>query len=456
MFRRDSLAARILLLHVVALTITAVVLPLILFCLLNREIDRLHGDAMRRQAEVVAEHLSVGPDGQLSLTLPQDLRDVYSAAYGRYAYAVVDSSGKVLFSSNPDRKPLLPPRRSADRASWFGVVTGSSGLSGDSIERRIGDRTLTIQVVEDLSNGDVIIDDIAANFFHRAGWIVLPILLLLLAFDIVIFRRAIRPLVDASERAAGITPSRTDIRLPMQGIPSEIRPLVSAVNQAFDRLEHGFNEQRRFTADAAHELRTPLAILSARIETLQPKPSGTDLQRNLAAMSRIVSQLLDVAEMDVMRVDPDEAVDLVEIATELIETVAPAALAAGKEIGLRGGDHPVPVRGNAEMIRRALRNLVDNAIRHTPPGTEVMIEVDAAGPSVAVRDHGPGIAEADRGMIFQRFWRGDRARSDGAGLGLAIVKAVVDEHGGAIDVADAPGGGALITLTFQKPDVTSL
>lgn len=454
MFRRDSLTTRILLLHVVALTITAVVLPLILFWLLNREIDRLHSDAMRRQAEVVAEHLSVGPDGQLSLALPQDLRDVYSAAYGRYAYAVVDSSGKVLFSSNPERKPLLP-HRSAERGSWFGLVTGSTGLSGDSIERRIGGRTLTIQVVEDLSNGDVIIDDIAANFFHRAGWIVLPILLLLLAFDILIFRRAIRPLVDASERAASIGPSRTDIRLPMQGIPSEIRPLVSAVNQAFDRLEHGFNEQRRFTADAAHELRTPLAILSARIETLEPKPAGKDLQRNLAAMSRIVSQLLDVAEMDAMRVDPDETVDLVEIATELIETVAPAALTAGKEIGLRGGDHPVPVRGNAEMIRRALRNLVDNAIRHTPPGTEVMIEVDAAGPGVAVRDHGPGIAETDRSMIFERFWRGDRARSDGAGLGLAIVKAVVDEHGGAIDVCSAAGGGALITLTFQKPDAPS-
>ncbi|WP_205502847.1 sensor histidine kinase N-terminal domain-containing protein, partial [Rhodopseudomonas sp. BR0G17] len=142
------------------LTFTAVVLPLILFWLLNREIDRLHGDAMRRQAEVVAEHLSVGPDGQLNLALPQDLRDVYSAAYGRYAYAVIDGSGQVLFSSNPDRKPLLP-RRSAERASWFGLVTGSTGLSGDSIERRIGGRTLTIQVVEDLSNGDVIIDDIA-------------------------------------------------------------------------------------------------------------------------------------------------------------------------------------------------------------------------------------------------------------------------------------------------------
>lgn len=446
MLRRDSLAARILLLHLVALTITAVILPLILFWLLGREIDRLHGEAMRRQADIVAQHISADADGRLALALPQDLRDLYSAAYGRYAYAVVDPAGAVLFSSNAATAPLLP-------LAGYAVAPPSPAtrdtIAGDSIVRRIGGRDLTIQVVEDLSHRDVIIDDIVAEFFRGVGWITLPILLLLLAIDVVIFRRAMRPLVDASERAAAIGPARTDIRLPTTGIPSEIQPLVQAVNQAFDRLEHGFREQRRFTADAAHELRTPLAILSARVEALAGSDAGRDLNRNLQAMSRIVAQLLDVAELDAMRIDPGQTVDLSELATEIAEQIAPLALAAGKDIELRGGEAPAPVHGHAEMVRRALRNVVENAIKYTPPGTAVVVDVRPDG-SVRVADRGPGIPSADRATIFERFWRGDRTRSDGAGLGLSIVKTVLDEHGGTVEVTDAPGGGALFILRFRK------
>ncbi|MBT2829224.1 two-component sensor histidine kinase, partial [Staphylococcus coagulans] len=125
-----------------------------------------------------------------------------------------------------------------------------------------------IRVAEDLSHRDVIIDDIISNFFRRVGWITIPILLILLAADIIIFRRAIAPLWKASEEASNIGPARTDIRLPTEQIPREIMPLVTAVNQALDRLEGGFRVQRQFTADAAHQLRTPLAILRTRIETL--------------------------------------------------------------------------------------------------------------------------------------------------------------------------------------------
>jgi signal transduction histidine kinase len=443
--RRDSLAVRILLLHVAALTITAVVLPLILFWMLGREIDRLHAETMRRQADVIAQHLTTDPDGRLALTLPQDLRDLYSAAYGRYAYAVVDAAGRVLFSSSDATTPLLPLN---DEGPAPGIHGGRDVMAGGSITRNISGHELRIQVAEDLSHRDVITDDIVADFFHTVGWITLPILLLLLAFDIVIFRRAMRPLVEASERAAAIGPARTDIRLPTSGIPSEVRPLVQAVNLAFDRLEQGFREQRRFTADAAHELRTPLAILNARIETLDPVGANQDLHRNIQTMSRIVAQLLDVAELNAMRIDPAETVDLSQIAVEIIEQMAPLALAAGKDIELRGGDRPAHIRGHAEMVRRALRNLVENAIRHTAVASTVIIDVGRDG-SVSVRDYGRGIPPVDRAAIFQRFWRGDRTRSDGAGLGLSIVKTVMEEHGGSIEITDAPRTGALFTMRFR-------
>ncbi|WP_022724445.1 cell wall metabolism sensor histidine kinase WalK [Rhodopseudomonas sp. B29] len=447
MLRRGSLAFRVLLLHTVALTITAVILPLILVWLLGREVDRLHEQTMRRQAEVVAQHIAPDADGHLTLDLPQDLRDLYSAAYGRYAYAIIDASGKVLFSSNGSATPLLPlPRKNS--ATTSAPLPGKDIFTGDGITRTIGGHVLTIQVAEDLSHRDVITDDIVADFFRTVGWITLPTLLLLLAIDIVIFRRAMRPLVDASERAAAIGPARAGIRLPAVGIPREVQPLVAAVNQAFDRLEHGYREQRRFTADAAHELRTPLAILNARIETLGAAQDNKDLRRNIETMSRIVAQLLDVAELDGMRIDPSEVVDLSQIAVEIIEQMAPVALDAGKDIELIGGESPAEVHAHAEMVRRAMRNLVENAVRHTAAGTAVTIEVGRDG-SISIRDHGPGIAPIDRAAVFQRFWRGDRTRSDGAGLGLSIVKTVMDEHDGAIEIGDAPGGGAIFTMRFR-------
>src|SRR5207237_5715744 len=141
-------------------------------------------------------------------------------------------------------------------------------------------------------------------------------LLFLLAIDIVIFRRALRPLLKASEMAKKINPTRTDIRLPPEEIPKEILPLVEAVNQALDRLEQGFRVQREFTADAAHELRTPLAILRTRIDTLADQKVSKVLREDIEGMSRIVSQLLDIAELDTLVVDPLEQADLHAVCAE--------------------------------------------------------------------------------------------------------------------------------------------
>src|SRR6266852_6928284 len=145
-----------------------------------------------------------------------------------------------------------------------------------------------------------------SDFFKNVGWITLPILLVLLATDIAIFRRALLPLRQASEIAQHIGPARTDVRLPVDDIPSEVRPLVSAVNQALDRLDQGFRVQREFTADAAHELRTPLSILRTRVDTLEDQSIANALKQDIESMSRIMGQLLDIAELDVFMVDPND------------------------------------------------------------------------------------------------------------------------------------------------------
>ena len=429
-----SLTWRIVFLHIVAVAVVAIFLPLVLFWLLNSEINQLHRDAMSAQAEALANWIVVQPDGVMTLDLPASLKDIYSEAYGRYQYDIRNADGSVLFSSHKTIGAAAEPV--------------SETISGATVSRIINGKVVNIQVAEDLSHRDVIIDDIVANFFRRVGWITIPILLILLAADIIIFRRAIAPLLKASEEATNISPARTDIRLPTEQIPHEILPLVTAVNQALDRLDDGFRVQRQFTADAAHQLRTPLAILRTRIETLDESAAKQALHADVEGMSRIVAQLLEIAELDTLVLDPSETADLRAVCAEVIGSIAPFALAQHKDIALRGTDEPVYIHGNSEMLQRAIFNLAENAIKFTPKDTSVDVEVREDG-SVRVRDCGPGIADDERELIFQRFWRADRQRTDGAGLGLSIVQGVAEDHAATVVVENLGGGGAQFTLHFQ-------
>lgn len=346
---------------------------------------------------------------------------------------------------------MFPSDARMPGVEFLEMRSGSRFISGVSLRSDIDGRGVWIQVAEDFAHRDVVIDDIVADFFQRVGWITLPILLLLLATDIIIFRRALRPLMQASERAQNIGPARTDLRLPVDRIPQEIVPLVHAVNQALDRLDHGFRVQREFTADAAHELRTPLTVLRTRLDTLEDQRIARALQTDVEGMVHIVNQLLDIAELETFVVDPQEKADLHKVCAEVAEFIAPLALAQGKNIALLGAETPVWIKGNEEMLRRAVRNLVENAIRYTPQGTTVEIVVGDGG-TLDVLDQGPGIAETDRELIFRRFWRGDRRRSGSAGLGLSIVRQIVESHSGTIAITTRPNGGAHFSLRFNRCD----
>jgi signal transduction histidine kinase len=388
------------------------------------------------------------PDVHLVLDLPHDLLGLYSQAYGRYSYAVTDDHGRVLFSSLRDNAALFPADGRSSDVAFLQQRFGDATVSGASVRKTVGGQTVWIQAGEDLANRDVLIDDIVADFYRDVGWITLPILLVLLIADIAIFRRALRPLREASEIASDIGPTRTDLRLPTDEIPREVRPLVSAINLALDRLEQGFRIQRDFTADAAHELRTPLSILRTRLDLLEDKKIRHALQRDVEGMAHIISQLLDIAELDAFVVDPLEKADLRSVTAEVAEFLAPLALAQGKDVALLGTADPVWVKGNAEMLGRAIRNLSENAINHTAPGTTVEFIVDQNG-TVSVLDQGPGIAEEERHLIFQRFWRRDRRKAGSTGLGLSIVQRIAELHSAVITVENRDPSGARFSLKFK-------
>ena len=444
--RFQSIISRIVFLHVVAVAITSILMSIGLSWLLSYSTNNIHNKAMQEQANAVAEHLSVGPDGRLQLNLPSDLLGLYSPEYGRYAYAVVDDSGAVLFSSAKDHTALFPADLRSGEVEFLQHRRGSATVSGASVRKTIGDRTVWVQAGEDLANRDVLTDDIVADFYRDVGWITLPILLVLLITDIAIFRRALRPLRQASDIAAEIGPARPGLRLPTDEIPREVRPLVSAVNLGLDRLEEGFKIQRDFTADAAHELRTPLSILRTRIDVLEDTEIRQALRHNVEGMAHIVGQLLDIAELDAVAIDPSETADLQSVAAEVAEFVAPLALAQGKDIALSGATEPVWVKGNPEMLSRAIRNLAENAINHTAAGSTVEFVVEDNG-TINVLDRGPGVGEDERKLIFRRFWRRDRRKAGSTGLGLSIVQRIAELHSATITVENRPNG-ACFSLKF--------
>jgi len=445
--RFHSVVSRIIGLHLLAIIATSICMPLALFLMLNHAAEELHQRALRDQAAEILRYLDTGPDGAVRLSLPPGLATFYSAGYGRASFAVLDRDGRVLFSSSSGNGPIAPTPQKAMPFQFFSQRRDGDDYDGVTVATETGGRPLLVQVSEDLAHRDVLIDDIVAEFFTRVGWITVPLLVALLFIDVVIFRRAVKPIVAASALAEEIGPDHTDLRLPEAGMPREVLPLVRAVNDALDRLDAGFRAQREFTADAAHELRTPLAILRTQIDMLDDREVAAPLRHDVENMSRLVNQLLEISELETLVVAEDEIADIAAIAAEVAAFLAPLAVSQRKTIAVTGARRPVRVRGNSDALVRAVRNLVENALAHTPPATTVEIAVANEG-VIRVMDRGPGIPRADCEHIFQRFWRRDRRHGGNAGLGLAIVARIAQMHGATVDVDERPGGGAVFAIRF--------
>jgi signal transduction histidine kinase len=292
--------------------------------------------------------------------------------------------------------------------------------------------------------------------------VVLPAMVLTLLIGAVTVRRAMAPLKRLSAAAGAIDPRQAGVRLAEDAVPREVLPLVQAMNRAIGRIELALQQQRRMTANAAHELRTPLAILRARLDGL-PAGTGRDgLDRDVRRLSRLVEQLMTVSRLEAGQVAVDGTIDLVRVTREVLADAAPLAMAQGRAVELVAPGRAVMVPGNALALGDALMNLIDNALRHSPEGGTVEVAVEAAGagdgralPVVAleVRDRGPGIAAADRIQLFEPFWRGRDQHGKGSGLGLAIVAETVAVHGGTVSVQDRPGGGSVFRIELPAPEM---
>ena len=258
-----------------------------------------------------------------------------------------------------------------------------------------------------------------------------------------VIRRALRGLKQAAEQAELIDIDARGTQLPTENVPQEVRALVDAVNGGLARLDKAYAQRERFLADSAHELRTPIAILQTRLETAEPFPEKARLLMDVARLSSLADQLLDLQRMDLGETTM-EPLDLVELAGTVVSDLAPLALNAGYELGLNAPDHPVMIRGDEGSLTRALANVVQNAIVHAANHGQIVVEVSPNG-TVSVMDDGPGIAPADRERIFEPFYR-IKPLATGAGLGLNLVASIVQRHKGRVAVTESPTGGARFSM----------
>ena len=315
------------------------------------------------------------------------------------------------------------------------TAIGVAGLAGHTyqIEAALGHQSL--------------VHDVIQEFFVDLAWGIPLLIIGLIVAGWWIVRRAMAPLRHVAEAARAIGPGQPEARLPTNNIPSEVIPLVDAANGALERLQHAYVLQQRFIANAAHELRTPVAVFRAAVERLPSGQERTHLLQDVDRMARLTGQLLDLARAECMQTSNADA-DVSAVARDVVEQLAP--LAASRKVGIAlEFPETAIVGGSNEALNSIVRNLVENAVFHAPPGSEVRI-AGVDNRTLLVEDHGPGVPQESRRMIFDRFERGSWTQSSGSGLGLSIAAEAAARIGAELSVEDNQPNGARFIVRFRQ------
>jgi two-component system, OmpR family, sensor histidine kinase TctE len=416
---------------------------------------------LEEQASDLLASLRFGDDGEAGFALPDDWADVYSKAGSGFYFTLFDAGRRPVAASPNLAEPLPFIDLSGDDAR---TRLERAGINAESLA--ISAATAPRGHVLIVSRGRPAPDTLAQTLLDD-DYLQLAVIALFVIASLVAIRFisswTLRPLARVSREAAAIGPANVSARLASDGLPSEIRPLVEAANAALERLARAYLSERRLTADAAHELRTPLAVLSLRLQKakLGAALDWPTIEGDLARLSRLVGQLLDLARKE-NRARDDETGDLTSLnlarmVREAAAAVLPLAERAGRQVEVDAPD-VVPIRGHADDLRDLVTNLLDNALVHGRGAVRVNVRSDGnpgrESVLVEVSDQGPGVPDALRGELFDRFRKGEPA-SPGAGLGLAIVRQVARSHGGEARFVRGPGCSVQVSLPagYRRDDL---
>lgn len=424
-----SLLNRLRLFFLLSMAASALLVLLVFTLLGDRYGRQVLAQKAELFAEVLAQHLVFDGQGQAigfdTEAVPPWILGSLSA---EMQVRVLDGRGRVHIS-NGERQSLLPgtPVTLAQAASQDILHAG--------VDMHLATRTVfhhgQTWVVQ-LAASERLISFLRETFGApgvRRG--VLSVSAVFLVVFLVSFqwtlRRSLLPLHDASAAAQRISPDALHKRLDANALPAEIRPLAEAFNQALDRLQRGFEAQQQFLASAAHELKTPLALIRAQVELGTPAQDRAELLDDIDRMARQVQQLLLLAETSEPLNYALSAIDPRPILEEACAVMARVADRRAVLLQLQVAEGVSTWRADRGALFTLLRNLLENAIQHSAAGDVVCLHASAGGFSVS--DQGPGIAAEDLPHVFDRFWRGAHRRDEGAGLGLSICAAIAAAHG---------------------------
>ena len=419
----------------------------------RHDVQELMDGQMSKTAALILLHAQRDPT--LAVTLPRELAELKGHAKH------IDSLAVEYQIGTPDGKVLVRSTNAPDLslAGELGIrTTESHGVTWRCLTLETADSKQRIQVTQAVAKRNKEAMEIARKTIQPV-LVFLPLLLGAIFYSI---RRALKPLDDLAKDVVARNPQNLAPLL-SRTAPQETVPLVMALNRLFQQVSTSLENERRFTADAAHELRTPLAAtrIQAQVALLAEDASVRQhaLEKTIAGMDRathLVEQMLRLARLDpLLGIADARPIDLASLArsvaagcldrypTRRIEAVIDDALA--------------PVPGDAELLQVALRNLIDNAIRYSPAETliEIALGKDDRGLHLAVLDNGPGVTPETLARLGERFFRGTEVRTEGNGLGLTIVRRIADLHGAVLEFTNRPSGGLVATICWSlSPSAT--
>lgn len=423
----------------------------------NQAYDR----SLQEIAREVAWHVRADRGGPLFEITPAAERVLLNDADDRLAFRIRSSSGQPVAGDSALPDPPRPLPAQAAPVFYSATLLGEPvrvtaawlayGAAGEAAAGQV-----LVQVAETMHKRDRLARDILTS-------VVVPQLLLILLATVVVYfgvSRGLRPLVGL-QREVSDRSHRDLSPVPLDQVPGELRPLVDEVNQLMARLGKTLDFQNRFIADAAHQLKTPVAGLKAQIELALREPDPQRLHHSLAQLylgvdrlSRLVQQLLSLARnepgaTDAVQLQP---LDLEAFALGISMDWVPMALRQGVDLGFEGQDQPLLIDAEPDRLRELVNNLIDNAVRYSARGGRVTVAVGRAGDGraqLAISDDGPAIPVHERSRIFQRFHRLLGTPADGSGLGLAIVSEIATLHGASITLEeDVDGVGNTFSVLF--------
>jgi len=394
--------------------------------------------ALASQVEII--------DGSLHLQLPAIAEKVLLVdGYDKLFYEVVDLNGKTVAGNIELPRPTQPFEDG--KLYYDGKLNGKSVRVAALSSERNGTSFIVLSAETELKR-DWLVGEIVLAMLVPEG--------LLIIAAIFMIRRSVR------HGLASILPLREELvrrthtdlsQLPLKDIPEEIYPIFTEVNELLARLSNSLDANRRFIADASHQLRTPIAALQAEAEMALRSPHPSESLKRIVAGTRRIThlahQLLTLSRLEPQQKYSPMTVDLAQLTRDAAERWIPLALERSIDLGFEL--NPANVMGDPIWLEELFNNLIDNAIRYTPTGGIVTVRCNGTANQVSweVEDSGPGIPEEEHERIFERFYRLDTTGVDGCGLGLAIVHEIANNHNASITIGKGPNlGGALIRVTF--------